>query len=132
MSVITYIATRSLESGTTFNDQRQIENQFHSMPRTSIPKTEQREALDGTRESYLHAIIRRYDVVSDYIGPSEIDQWREFLDSVANSEVFELDRFGTIATPGDSIDVMLVSESLREEEAVGLIRQIRFTVQEVP
>jgi hypothetical protein len=132
MPVIRYIATRSLEAGTTFNDERTIENRFHARPRQTQFSGERRVTLDQSPESYLHGIIRRYDITTDFISANELPQWREFLDSVINTEVFEIDFTGTVAAPGPILDVWLESESLPENEMGGPIRQFRFTVRELP
>lgn len=73
-------------------------------------------ALDGTRRSQLERIEREWQVVTTKIaeGP-DLDIWYEFLDSVANDEVFTWDRkSSTAATDIAPLGVILVSTTHTE------------------
>lgn len=131
MPVITYIAQRSLIGGHVQGNEYQIQTEFYQRPRQSSAQRHGRVSLAGIQESYLYRIARRYPIVSDLIPLASLGQWREFLDSVANEENFQIDFTGTIAAPGTDVNVRMVSTDIPENEIGGLLKQFTFTVEEV-
>ena len=131
MPVITYTAKRSLIGGHTVGLSYKIETQFHARPRGTAFSGERRVTLDGTPESWLDDIVRRYQILSDYIAPAALPNWREFLDSVINGEYFQIDFTGTIASPGTDVSVWMESTQWEEREVGALYRQFNFQVREV-
>jgi hypothetical protein len=131
VAVITYTATRSIMGGHTQGLVYKIETQFYARPRHSSAERHTRVSLAGIQESYLYRIARSYAIKSDLIALSALNNWREFFDSVANSETFQIDFTGTIAVPGTDVDVRMTSTDIVESEIGGALKQYQFAVEEV-
>lgn len=134
MPVITYIAKDrgELVPGHVAGQQYQIEIGLQSFPRDWQFNRNESETLDGTPESWLDAIQREWSLQTDYILAANIGAWREFFTSVANRETFQIDFTGTIANPGPSFDVTLVSSRIREEQHAGVAYTVSFIVKALP
>lgn len=116
--------------GHTIGLEYQIQTEFYARPRQSSSDRHEHVSLAGIPESYLYRIARRYAITSDLIPLSLLNSWREFLDSVANTETFQIDFTGTIASPGTDVDVYMVSKEITESEIGGAFKQYQFTVEE--
>jgi len=132
--VITYIAKDrgELVPGHVAGGQYQIETELQAFPRRTIANRNDAETLDGTPESWLDSLQREWSVRTDIILAANIDVWREFISSVLNRETFQIAFTGTIANPGPSINVTLVSDSVEEEQLGGVAYQLSFIVKALP
>ena len=134
MPVITYTAVDrgQLKSGHSAGTQYQIECDLQAFPRSSEATGQFDQTLDGTPEAYVDAYLTEWAITSDLIFPSAIDDWREFLSSVAGREKFQLDFTGTIALPGTDIDVWLKTKRVSEQQLGAAGYQVSFAVQVYP
>ncbi len=134
MPVITYTAVDrgALVGGHTAGVSYQIETKFQAYPRRMKPRRNLDEALDGTPESYLHALLYDYSIRSDFIPLSLRPNWREFFTSVINAELFTVDFTGTIASPGTNVSVWMPDDEINEEQVGGVGVMYAFRVQNYP
>ena len=65
-------------------------------------------SLSNVKFGLLHSLKRTFKFATSPTGvQSEIEQLVEMFDSVANNELFEIDPYGTIASPGTAITVTM-------------------------
>lgn len=118
MANITYFAVDrgKLISGHSEGTEYNLDVPISNFQESTRRKQKTITSLSGQNTTILHHIIRRASVSTS---PSEetavIDGMREFLDSVAGGEVFQIDLYGSSATPLDPKNYRLegnYSESL--------------------
>ena len=99
MPSVTYTASRSLISGHSSGLSYSIDLRIAA--RTPRTKREGREhkSLSGNKEYFLHRLEKFFSLQSAMLTQAELDQYIEFLDSVAGGESFTFDAYGTVASP---------------------------------
>ena len=134
MPVITYVAVDrgELVGGHTATTEYQIECDLQAFPSDWEFKGEKDETLDGTPESWMDALQKSWRVQSDLVLVGDVQKWREFLTSVINSETFQIDFTGTIASPGTEYDVHLTDRRISEQQLRGGHARYSFAVKRVP
>lgn len=87
-------------------------------------------ALDGSTETIFHRRDRVFDYNSDLISNADLEAayWYEMLDSIVGGETFTFDHNGTIASPTNAGDAIMIGEP--RFRAVGaLFTRVSFTVR---
>lgn len=133
MPVITYTSVDRgrLASGHSDATEYKIEASLQGFPITHAPAGDIEETLSGAPEGWLDNLAYEYPIRSDLVYPADLEDWREFFDSVVAGEVFTVDFTGTIASPGTHVSVYLKSRRIIEEQRGGAGFQFTFTVKTV-
>ncbi len=131
MPVVTYLAQRSLIGGHAQGSEQKIETEFQSFPRSGGKRGFKHESLNDNVESFMHALRHSYQILTDFQPVAKKEDWREFLDSVLNSETFEIDFTGTIAAPGTDIEMKLLSLKYEEVEVGSAYFTVMFNCREL-
>lgn len=71
------------------------------------------KSMGGRPSSVLMRIDEPWVIATTNINYSDIDTWREFVQSVINKEYFTFDPDGTSASPSNSQTVYMESQSIR-------------------
>lgn len=68
--------------------------------------------LDASQETLFHDIHYYWNFTSQQIARAALTSsyWYEFLASVAGGEAFQFDAYGTVASPDNVIDVIMVGK----------------------
>lgn len=110
MAVFTYIAKDrgSLATGHSAETEYSIEIPLSKWDESNEKEESVNKSLSGTRFSVLHRIDRgaSFKTVSTD-DQTLIEGLTEMLDSVAAGEEFSIDPYGTIASPGTEIPVVI-------------------------
>ncbi len=115
MPFITYTALRSLKTGHTasvaytINFDAQALNKSHKTIKTRT------QSLGGNTETIRVRRDTFWNIKTDLLAESELDDWREFLASTDAGETFTFDAYGTAASPDDPISVEREDEDDAEE-----------------
>ena len=97
-------------------------------------KTNEQTAIDGTPETIFHRQDRAWTMTTGLISTADLTDayWYEFLASVYAGETFTFDALGTIASPDDPVDVILVQGSIViNREGQTDYHRISFGVREI-
>lgn len=131
MPVITYTAERRLASGHSASTQYQIELDFQQIDPADKKTGFEQESLDLSSSAYLYAITGEWIFTTDWLAWStDLDDWQEFLASVANRETFAIDFTGTIASPGTDVNMILLPGWSYRRQG-GLYFAVNFRTREV-
>jgi hypothetical protein len=96
----------------------------------AIIRNEQKPMGGGAAEVLLLRLEKGLTVGSGIIAEAQIQQWREFLASVAAEESFTLDALGTIAMPSNPLTVVLASDRIKETRLNGILAyRLQFDVR---
>lgn len=85
----------------------------------------QHRSIGGQTETLLHRNDVKWMCQTDILEQSDLPQWYEFIHSVEGGETFTFDPYGAVATPDESLPVILASQSIREVR-VGSTKKYRF------
>lgn len=100
MAHIVYTAKRSIIDAHSAETEYEFEIDLGKFDRSTKREQETSSSLVGVRFTVLHRIDVFYSATTAPVNSSsDIDQMREFLDSVAGGEEFTIDPMGTILTP---------------------------------
>lgn len=105
---IDYTAIRSIKSGHSADTDYQIDIDLLESNRMSNTIGVQNKMLDGTTITVVHRHQISFDITTSLVDSSttpDVDDMREFLDSVKGGETFQLD------IDGSSVDYILDSIS---------------------
>ena len=131
MPVVTYIAQRSLIGGHAQGNEFKIETEFQSFPRSGQKRGFKHKSLNDSVESFLHSVRHTYNILTDFQPVAKKADWREFLDSVFDSETFQIDFTGTISAPVLDVNLKLLSLKYEEAEVGSAYFTVRFTCREL-
>ncbi len=107
MGVISYIAKRSIIGGHTAGIEYKIETSFQDVDAFDKVAGTQINMLNADTEYELDNIRDFYHLTSDLVDDADLDEWKEFFNSVAGRESFNVDLTGTIAAPGTDLASIL-------------------------
>ncbi len=125
---ITYTAKRGLSAGHVAGTSYDIETDAHVIdPSRKVGKTVN-TSLDGTPETVLGHIHRRYNILTDYITADELQFWDELVDSTEATESIDIDLYGTLAVPVNLVAARVVN-SAKPKRVSGMLYQMRFEVE---
>jgi|FLOH01.1.fsa_nt_gi hypothetical protein len=92
--IIDYTAKRSLKTGHIVDTAYQIDVDLNQFDRGAYTKGSQQEAISGNTVTIVQARQKKYSITTVLIDSSttpDIDDMREFLDSVMSGETFQID-----------------------------------------
>lgn len=101
MAFVRYEAKRSLIAGHVAGTQYEIEFSIRSARRSRASVTQANRSFAGDRETLYFRADEVWSVETTLVDESNLDAWREFLDSVEDGESFQLDVGGSVASPGE-------------------------------
>jgi len=95
-------------------------------------KKDTQVALDGTTETIYHRRDRVWDYASDLISRANLTAayWYEMTDSINGGETFVFDPYGTIASPDNPVNAIMVGVP-RFRSVGSLFARVSFTVREL-
>ena len=99
--IIDYTAKRSLKTGHIVDTAYQIDVDLNQFDRGAYTKGSQQEAISGNTVTIVQARQKKYSITTVLIDSSttpDIDDMREFLDSVMSGETFQIDSGNFILT----------------------------------
>ena len=133
MSAFAYKSTRELASGSSPDEQQNRDFRLLTTRPTRRPIKKQNTALSGEVESLLYRSEKHYACQTEAITPgSNLDDYLlEFLASVENGEGFTFDRYGTVASPDDPVDCIMVSKTYPVTETGKKYNRYRFVIREI-
>jgi hypothetical protein len=114
MSYVEYVATESVMVGHLASITYGFEFQVTRADRSVEQLRSGQRSLSGKREVLFFGQIVRWEVVMFPIPAIEADLYREFLDSVADGQVFTFDPYGTRDAPVRALAVELDDDSYTE------------------
>lgn len=90
-----------------FGEQINLETAARTLDQSSVATTRRAESISGVIETLLHREIEYWNIVTGFITEADLPRWKQFFSSVRAGEVFLLDPYGTVASPGTTINCTL-------------------------
>lgn len=131
---VTYTARRRLISGHTAGNEYSLVFNAQSYDPEFVPKVEQTIALDGSTQTDFRRLDEVYDLDTDLFADSLLDDWIEFLASVAGGESFEFDpSSNNPASPVAPLTVIMEgSRAIKPKRVSNTYWQVGFKMRVLP
>lgn len=124
MASITYVATRKIASGHSVDTAYSMDVSLSQFSSNFIVNDKRHESISGHVESWVGSTIGTYLCETKPLLESNAlhgYMW-EFLASCIGGETFTFDPWGTIASPDDPQDYILISKTISPARHGGIFR----------
>lgn len=131
---VTYTARRRLISGHSAGIDYSLTFDAQQYDTELVPKVAQSIAIDGTTQTDFKRLDEVYDIDTDLFASSLVDDWLEFLASVAGGETFTFDATSSNpAAPGTPLSVIIEgTRSIKPKRVSNAWWQVSFKVRVLP
>lgn len=115
MANVKYNALRSLKGGVTANDPIDFDFDATAIDRSARSIKSSSRSLSGKTETLRDRTEVFWNITMKPLPEANIEDYRQFLDSVDGGETFTLDPYGTSAAPISPVACILESRSYTEK-----------------
>lgn len=130
MARASYTAKRSLMSGVNENDSITYDFELSVIDRQAKPTRKTQIALGGAQETLRERTEMFWNVTTVPVLESDIENFRQFLDSVDGGETFLFDPYGTLAAPVQVMACTLSSKGYTERRVSHRWLSVSFQVRQ--